>query len=60
MYRAASGAEADVNRRMSDDYGKNISALILSVVVRAASCNTMHGCTDVALTSAASMHKQAL
>ena len=50
MYRAASGAEADVNRRMSDDYGKNISALILSVVVRAAPCNTMHGRTDVALT----------
>ena len=40
MYRAASGAEADVNRRMSDDYGKNISALILSVVVRA--CPLQH------------------
>lgn len=40
MYRAASGAEADVNRRMSDDYGKNISALILSVVVR--TCPLQH------------------
>ena len=42
--RTGSGAEADMHRRMSDDYGKNISALILSVVVRTlpscSSCTT--------------------
>ena len=43
--RAASGAEADIHRRMSDDYGKNISALVLSVVVCAlASHTTMRAC----------------
>ena len=38
--RAASGAEADIHREMSDDYGKNISALILSVVVCSLACQT--------------------
>ncbi|CAL5218926.1 g672 [Coccomyxa viridis] len=33
LAEAASGAEADIHRRMSDDYGKNISALVLSVVI---------------------------
>ena len=33
MCRAAMDAKADVHRQMSDDYGKNISALILSMLV---------------------------
>ncbi|CAK0779361.1 hypothetical protein CVIRNUC_004754 [Coccomyxa viridis] len=33
LAEAASGAEADIHRHMSDNYGKNISALILSVVI---------------------------
>ena len=46
--RAASGAEADIHRHMSDNYAKNISALMLSVVVSLQhSCCGLHPAAPV-------------